>query len=478
MDIQFSRGNEKTFWTDSKGIERPFQASPGGCEKFLNDWDHRWVGLFGGISSGKTTSGIVKLLVLHCYNAFDSNGQPTYVQSALVEPTLAQLKNPALEMLQEIAEYLGLSYRIEERYTSFVLTDLGTKQKQSRILLRSAESPHSLRAWEVGAWLCDEAATCQDDFENPRNDTIIQLVGRLRAPKANLLMGLITTTPEGVNTRSFKFFHDDPNKPDRALYFAHTVNNPATKDSYQSWVDTWPPELHDQYLRGVALDLSGQKTYSAFFEDKNVDDTLKLDTSGKFPIHVSWDFGARGCVVLVGHYWKAKDEYHVCHEVTGLDVRKTCENLYQLWQKEYNGFKWSELHFFGDHSGSRKPPDGSGSESCFRIMENYAALWKLPRRTRIARKNPMVVDRVASTNWKLCNIKGYSAVKIHPRCKQLIKDLREQRWQDDGTSLDKGSDGSIGHASDSLGYWVHYLTAIEIPRTSRLAYYRKGRIVT
>ena len=72
-------------------------------------------------------------------------------------------------------------------------------------------------------------------------------------------------------------------------------------------------------------------------------------------------------------------------------------------------------------------------------------------------KNPFVKDRYNNINRLLD--KNY--IKIHPRCKNLIKDLEQLTYDND--------DDNLSHSSDALGYVSWKINPLEKPR-------RKARI--
>lgn len=61
--------------------------------------------------------------------------------------------------------------------------------------------------------------------------------------------------------------------------------------------------------------------------------------------------------------------------------------------------------------------------------------------------NPAVVDKIANLNR--CFTLGL--IKIHPRCKKLIRDLVQLKWDKHG-QLDQTTDKSLSHLVDSLAY--------------------------
>jgi hypothetical protein len=64
-------------------------------------------------------------------------------------------------------------------------------------------------------------------------------------------------------------------------------------------------------------------------------------------------------------------------------------------------------------------------------------------------------------------ISGQHRLLIHPRCRELIRDLEQVRWKADGhgnrgRELDK-SDWRRTHASDALGYMIAQQFPMQAP---------------
>ena len=68
--------------------------------------------------------------------------------------------------------------------------------------------------------------------------------------------------------------------------------------------------------------------------------------------------------------------------------------------------------------------------------------------------NPLVADRTASTNAKLCNAKKLVSLKVSPACPELIIDLERVTWKPGVRQIDKG-DPLRTHHSDALDYFIH-----------------------
>jgi phage terminase large subunit len=74
------------------------------------------------------------------------------------------------------------------------------------------------------------------------------------------------------------------------------------------------------------------------------------------------------------------------------------------------------------------------------------------------RSNPAIKDRVNAVNNMLQSAAGTRRIVIHPRCKELIKDFRQVRWQRDSAGNPTGeidkSDTDRTHLSDALSYMM------------------------
>lgn len=70
----------------------------------------------------------------------------------------------------------------------------------------------------------------------------------------------------------------------------------------------------------------------------------------------------------------------------------------------------------------------------------------------VYKTNPSVKDKISNLNR--CFTLGL--IKIHPRCKKLIRDLKQLVWDKNG-ELDQKTDPSLSHLVDALAYLCWYL---------------------
>lgn len=227
-------------------------------------------------------------------------------------------------------------------------------------------------------------------------------------------------------------------------------------------VETWASKFQ-QRPESVGAD----RVYSHFNPAVNLNNALVLRND--LPLQVSVDFNIDpGMHVLIGQHDERADVFTSVYEIHGprmtvLGAVKELEKLLQVLVGDK--FPWPELHVFGDPSG--KQEWAATGESQYQIL--LAALTKIspkPPRRRVTKGPPPVVDRVNAVNDALCDVDDRCHFQIHPRCTQLVLDLKSMRTGVDGL-IDK-RDRNRSHASDAEGYRIHYLRPLmaRIPQTT------------
>jgi hypothetical protein len=118
--------------------------------------------------------------------------------------------------------------------------------------------------------------------------------------------------------------------------------------------------------------------------------------------------------------------------------------------------------FFGDASGRNRKSNSSKTD--YLLIKNDERF--IDSRVIYPRKNPDLRDRFATVNAGLCNAKKQRRVKIHPRCKRLIKDFKEMSYQEGTTELDNYKGTDIGHMSDGFGYMMCRVLPMHVENAS------------
>jgi hypothetical protein len=432
------------------------KPNPGGQTGFAADWDHRFIAAEGGWGSGKTWIGCRKLLTLHVHNAYDrATGEPTFVPSAMLGPTYRNLWDVGIPMMEATAEECGIAIQIKSSSSQIIFPDFGTKEKPSEIKLRSADKPELITGWEVGAFWGDEPTRWRENRINPKGDPFIQILGRLRHPRAKLWQGMFTYTNEGDGTRVYEEFN--AGKPDYALYRLPTWENPTVKEFYEAQMRILTEDLAKQYLGGEAISLRGKFAYGVYRPEINDDPEIRVIPNRRLAVCV--DFNIRpGMYFGLGHYLEDRDLFLAVTEVhqPDLDIRQGIP-LVAAEIGRVGGIQrfGGSIDLFGDATG-RSRWVGT-SETCYDIVRQCFDSAGLEFTMRVPSENPPEMDRVNALNVSLMDVAGGVHFLLNPEnCPILKRDLQQVRWNDKGTELEKKANPLLTHASDAWSYKVHY----------------------
>lgn len=116
--------------------------------------------------------------------------------------------------------------------------------------------------------------------------------------------------------------------------------------------------------------------------------------------------------------------------------------------------------FFGDATGRARKT--AASESDYVQIRNFSGI--IGARVMFPESNPARHDRFASCNAMFLNAAGERRCKVHARCKNLIRDLISRAYEPGTSEPDDHDD--ISHASDALGYLIHWLYPLRVEMTS------------
>lgn len=441
----------------------------GGQQSFVDDWTHPIVGLEGGWYSGKTWAGARKLVQLHIINAFDNEGDATFIPSFCVAPTYGNASDFCVPELFVTLEECGIEYTYKSggsladgKYSApaIILPDFGTKKKPSCILIRSADTPKRITGFTAGAGWGDEPARWKYDELDPLNDAFIQMLGRIRG-KAKIKQAIFTYTNEGDITRVYEEFHDG--NADKKLYRAKTSSNPHASEFEELQRGLLTDELASQYLDGEALSLRGGKLYGKFDFDIHVRNGLKLRK--EIPIQLSFDFNiVPGMHIEIGQYHRDADIMTELYEVYGprLDLESGLDRVI-AWFKEQD-YKFDEampVEIYGDASGGSEW-SGTGQSNYFIIQQKFKDQG-IPYRQKVPKSNPLVQDRINAVNCALLDLHGKVHYYISPVCRRLIDDLKKLKRNKHGEidTVDK----KLSHASSAIGYKIWWCRPVRVERS-------------
>lgn len=448
--------------------ETQFIPNPGGQQGFMDDYEHRYCAFCGGWDAGKTWAGTRKTLSLHAYNAFEGDGQPTYVASLIVAPNYQLAMSVNIPKFQEALDEANISYRFlaDPKVFAFDILDFGTKSRPSLIFVRSADAARAIAGFEVGAVYGDEVARWPYTPMDPLTDAWLQSDGRLRGEKAKFKQFNMTYTPEGDNTRVFVDFELRP-KANHKLYRAHTRENVHGGTEFAAVLEgQLSPELANQYLGGYALSTSTGSVYSSYREANQFDESITLNH--QLPLQLTVDFNIDpGMHGIIGQYDPTLNLVTSHYELHSLrmDVSKLVTDLKEKLKYIHTIERYqirSPIELFGDATGRNEW--AATGESAWDVLENALKAANVPYILKVPAKNPPVSERVNAVNSAMCSATGSIHYVAHNRCILLRNDWELLRWRNG--EIDK-RDRKISHPSDADGYRVWYLMPIRKPEPQK-----------
>lgn len=167
-------------------------------------WDlkDKFTGFFGGVGSGKTFAGALKVLMM-----------PRNSVGMVVAPTFPMLKTATLETFLEVAEPAGQVVSFNK--ADMVMTLTGNR----KVFWRSADNPDRLRGPNIGWFWFDEAAYAAWK-------AWLVMIGRLRKSPG---IAWVTSTPKGKKNWTYKNLVG----PGKLAYVtAHSASNHFNIDGF------------------------------------------------------------------------------------------------------------------------------------------------------------------------------------------------------------------------------------------------------
>lgn len=452
-------------------VDPTFVPHPGGQAAAWSDRRNSHLFLEGGMGSGKTWIAARMILDAHIHNAFAADGSPTGVPSAIVGPSQTSISDIQIPAIDEAARAMGLraDYRYEVRLDGrplkgvIILPDLQCGGVSSYLLVRTAAAPARITGWEVGAAWGDEATRWPEDRVNPKRDPYIQILGRVRHPRARFLRSIFSYTNEGDATRVYEEARSGA--PGTALYRLRTADNPAVAEWMEQQRGRLSPELQEQYLEGGAISMRGAAVYYSFQDAPPVVDPAAALAPG--PIAVSIDFNiSPGMHAVIGQHRPAEDRIDIVDEIhrPGLTGQQLIADLATRWRAMRVR---PPVEIFGDPAGSQR--NASTGRSHWQEIMLAAEAAAMPVRLRVKVAHEPIIDGINAVNGAMRGVDGGCRLRVHPRCSRTREDLRRLTRDRFGEIDD--SDPTVGHLADALRYFVEYVRPVQIPRIER-----RGRI--
>ena len=354
----------------------------------------RFSALIGGIGSGKTTAGALKVLA-------EVSQLPPHL-GMIVAPTYRMLSDATFRTFQQHAQPILADFKRSEM--------LQYLKNGSEVLLRSAENPERLRGPDL-AWVwMDEASLCSDKAWHV-------LVGRLRytLPGKGARAGRmwITTTPKGRN-----WLYDNYGR--MSVFRARTKDNIfLDKDYVDSLYSIYTGDLARQELEGEFVAWEGL-VYREFSRDAHV---KPVENNEAWRVVIGLDFGFTNPTAAIVVAFDGDDKAYALDEL--YKRRLTPDDLVVAVRELADRYRPESIIC---------DPSEPGQIEALR----RAGLPASPSRVR------SVIEGIRDIQSRLAG----GRLIVSPQCANLIAEFETYVWNDRKDAPVKAND----HALDALRY--------------------------
>ena len=376
--------------------------------------------IIGGLGSGKSEAGIVRLILLMLEN-FSKTGKA--IDTLITFPTYDLCRLRGIPGAEEVLERIGLPYKSNKSEFRIDVDRFGS------ILFRSYDRPERLVAFEVAHSVCDEIDTLPIERAKMVWRKVTERT-RQKAYRANSLAA-VTTPDHGIHGFCYEqWVKKQPRGYE--LIKAPTASNPYLPDGYIDQIRAnYDDRLAELYLMGEFVSLTDSKVYH-FFDRKRHHSERVLQPGER--ICVSLDFNVGGtCAnvwVIDGGKPIAVDEF-VSH-----DTYDFINNLTR--------YKGHNITVYPDASGKASRTNATASD--IDLINNAGYAVDAPER------NPLVRDRVNCVNRLLSH--DQMAVNTD-KCPELTHALETQGYNEKGEPEKFNEHPAIDDWVDGAGYFIH-----------------------
>lgn len=316
-----------------------------------------------------------------------------------VAPTFAQARQILWEILKgKVRDKLAL--KINESRLEVTLIN------GSRILLKGADRPDTMRGVSLSGVVLDEFATMREP------ETVWQQVLR-PALSDQLGWAVFISSPMGRN------------------YFYDLYNNAKSLEDWKSWQFTtidggYVPESEIQSAMHDLDERTFRQEYLASFEsfdglvcpnfDRALNESIEvINENDTLIMGIDFNVNKMPCIVHV----KRGQELHALDEFFG------SFNTDELMQSIEIRYPKHKKIFHTDASGTANK-SSAGGQTDIKIIESYGYT------VMNLRKNPNIIDRVNAHNSMICSTDKTRRYFVHKRCKRLIETHEKHVFDDNG----------------------------------------------
>jgi phage terminase large subunit len=371
----------------------------------------------GGRGSGKTTAGAIEAII-------QCKRQPGH-RGLIVAPTYPMLRDSTMaEFFKWLPRQLIKQWNKSEK--DLLLTN------GCLVSFRSADNADSLRGANR-AWMW---------FDEPRN---LRSREAFDIALAQLRVGTrkawLTTTPAGIFHWIYELFIANPLR-DSSYITVRTDENPYLPDDYER-------QLRSQYTGVFAaqeLDAQFMSFEGLIYDNFSLSENVTTEADYNPALQVQWGiddgYAHGGGVGTPGHHPRVILIGQVQPD-GGLHIINEVYETLQLPEATI-----AQAIALPYHLPEYAMVDSSAPELRRRLGDEL-----IPN----AGATHRVSDGIKIVRRFICDGNGVRLLKIHPRCKNLIRELQSYRYDDKGHTVDAGEPKPLkldDHCGDALRYLI------------------------
>ena len=383
---------------------------------FLTDRTTSELLLCGGFGSGKSRALALRAILL-------AAEQP-HSTGLICSPTYRMAIDVMVPILHDTLSQLGISYQaVKHPMPAFLLP-----QFNSQLLIRSGDNPDRLRGLSVHHVAVDELDTI--DGTHARDLWAI-LVSRCREGTFQTLYS--SSTPEGFN-HCYQHWVEQAADHKR-LIKARTADNPYLPAGYiDALKGLYNPEQLRSYLEGEFTALAQGRVYPSFDRDLN-GSSAAVRPDDKLLCGMDFNVGQTNLCIAV----RRSDGLHIVDEIA--NVYDTEAAIKALQARYTYHCRNRQVIIHPDASGASRHTNATATD--IELLRQAGLKVDAPS------TNPSIRDSVNVLNAALLNGHGERSLYVHPQCRQVIRSLEQQTYDDHGPP-DKGS--GLDHMADCVRY--------------------------
>ena len=423
----------------------------------------KYVVLFGGVGSGKTEVG--SLLTLRKIKE-----NPGSVKGLIAANTYTQLIDSTITNAYRKWKSLGVRILPTEPPRSYGPFNIRIwcGRAWHEVRCRSLDNYEMLAGAEYGwAWL-DEVYMTKEAAWN-------EVQARLRDTEAGRIQALLTTTTDEPSSWLYKVFVDDVDEALMKVIYATSYDN--EKNLPPGYIDelkgTYSDRLFDRKGLAKWVSLTGSMIYSAFDRKVHVAGgehsgcrPEDVDFDPALPILWSLDFNigeGKPMSSALGQIRKSsgpdgrvRPEINWFDEIV-IDSSDTNDAIDEFKAKPWWGRKpRPRVIVYGDAAGRARDTRSKVTDYILLSRAGFRA-------QNVPPSNPSVRDRHNLVNSLLKAANGDVRMKIHPRCKTLIKGFETTKLKKGANYLE---DDRVReqHVTTAAGYMICREFSLTVPR--------------